>query len=505
MSESQKLIVVSNRLPISLQTTGKDLQAHPSSGGLVTAMNAVLKKRGGIWVGWPGTNEDLGNKLDPILEKVSKEIGYSLKPIKLTAKEHKEFYCGFSNEIIWPLFHDFLNQCRFEPDYWEFYKIVNEKFAKKISEVAGENDYVWVQDYHLMLAAQKLKKLGHKTSLGFFLHIPFPSVDTFLKLPWRKEILKALTEYDLLGFQTGRDKRNFIQCLKMIFKHQVQVIGKGPVVKIQFGNRQFQVGYFPIGIDFNEFSQTAQSLEVTNIVEQIHHDIPGKIILGVDRLDYTKGILERLKAFEKTFELFPELQGNITFVQLVVPSREGIENYDELKTEVERLVSEINGKYTQSNWVPIHYMYRHLTRKELLAYYKTADAALVTPLQDGMNLVAKEYCAASYENNGVLILSEFAGSAFQLKRNALLVNPFDIMRMAEAIKDAMVMETREMQKRMKRMRQIIKKQDIHWWVNAFLDTAFHQKPFLTKQDSSHQQKKQKALPLSVVPAITHSH
>ncbi|KPL19348.1 MAG: alpha,alpha-trehalose-phosphate synthase [candidate division Zixibacteria bacterium SM23_81] len=467
-----RLIIVSNRLPIVLTRGKKDQwQLKRGTGGLVTALAPVLRDRGGIWIGWPGTAAKHDVEMDKLLASATKDSGYTLKPVMLTAEDRSKYYRGFSNEVLWPLFHDLQSYCNFRPDYLFAYQRVNKKFAQVIAQNSRTDDFIWVHDYHLMGVAKALRDLGSNSRSGFFLHTPFPSLDIFLKLPWRFHILRALLEYDLIGFQTLRDRRNFVQCVRTLVK-DTNIFGRGQVLTLRFGNRKLRVGAFPISIDFNEFAKLAKEKEVANRAWYIHEDLPHqKIILGVDRLDYTKGIPEKLKAFRNALSRFPNLQEKVVLIQVLVPSRRGIPKYRDLKTEIERLVGEINGQFTRSGWVPIHYIFRSLERKELLAYYRTAEIALLTPLKDGMNLVAKEYCASNLEENGVLILSEFAGATAQLQKSALLVNPHDIEGMAEAIYQAFRMPQEERRSRMKKLRQSIRKYNIFWWVNCFLQAA----------------------------------
>jgi trehalose 6-phosphate synthase len=292
-----------------------------------------------------------------------------------------------------------------------------------------------------------------------------------MKLPWRFQILLAMLKYDLIGFQTLRDRRNFLHCVRMLVKG-ADISGRGQVLTLGFGKKRLRVGTFPISIDYGEFSNRAKSQEVSEKAWYLHEDLSGQqIILGVDRLDYTKGIPQKLKAFRYALKRFPELRGKVVLIQIVVPSRRDIPEYEDLKIEIEGLVGEINGKYTRSGWVPIHYIFRNLNRSELLAYYRTAEMALITPLKDGMNLVAKEYCASNLEKTGALILSEFAGATAQLQRGALLVNPHDIEGIAETIYQAYRMDQEERRIRMRKLRRSIRRQDIFWWVNSFLEAA----------------------------------
>ncbi len=465
--DAGRLIIVSNRLPISI-TQGEEGEwdVHPSSGGLVTALTPVLRDSGGIWLGWPG-RLDSGN-LNELLAKGSKGTGYSLRPVTLTEEDINLYYFGFSNEVLWPLFHDLQSRCNFNPSYWQSYQQVNSKFAEAILHNSNQDDYVWVQDYHLMLVAKSLLAMGEKRSMGFFSHIPFPSPDIFNKLPWRLQILRAMLDYDLIGFQTMRDRNNFIHCAEMLTKG-VQADTRRQISTVRLQDHKTKVGVFPISIDFRDFSLAADKTVVKNRAVELSNSIPNcKIILGVDRLDYSKGIPEKLRAFEYALKRYKSLQGRVTLIQIVVPSRVDIPEYLNLKAEIEGLVSRINGEYAQAGWIPVNYMFRSLERAELLAYYRAARIALVTPLKDGMNLVAKEYCTANTDKDGVLILSEFAGAAAQLHRNALMVNPYDIEGVANAIYHAYQMPEKEQQLRMKRLRGSIARRDIYWWLNLFL-------------------------------------
>lgn len=466
-SEVSRLVVVSNRLPIVLTRDGREWRVERGSGGLVTALAPVLKNRGGLWIGWTGTTETDG--VQEALADVTEGIGYALVPVTLTPEEEANHYRGFSNEILWPLFHDLQSHCNFDPAYWEVYQHVNHKFARVIAENTSTDDFVWIHDYHLMLAARELRRMGVRSKLGFFLHIPFPPLDLFVKLPWRSEVLRALLEYDIIGFQTMRDRRNFIQCLRALVG-ATEYCSRGQVCELEIEKERLRVGAFPISIDFRAFEDEARSREVAESAWHIHENLPNRqIVLGIDRMDYTKGIPYRLEAFRYLLAHNPGLWNRISLVQVVVPSRRGIPEYEALKTTIEQLVGEINGQFTsQSGWIPIHYIYRPLDRYELLGYYRAAEIALITPLKDGMNLVAKEYCASSLEENGVLILSEFAGAAAELQRGAILVNPYDIVGVADAINHAFHMPPDERHARMHKLRQTIRRHDIFWWVDSFL-------------------------------------
>jgi alpha,alpha-trehalose-phosphate synthase [UDP-forming] len=468
----ERLIVVSNRLPFVFRhDDAGSWRVEPGGGGLVTALLPVLRNRGGMWIGWGGT-ADVSPDLNAELAAVGTGAGYTLRAVPLTAEEVRNFYEGFSNEIVWPLFHDMQQLCNFDPVYWNTYCAVNRKYAEIVHAAGAAGDFIWVHDYHLMNLGAELRALGSRSRIGFFLHIPFPSPDIYLKLPWRKALLEALLQYDLIGFQTSRDRRNFLQCARALVD-VAEVDGRGHVAQMVVGGRKVRVGHFPISIDFNAFMQQAAAPQVAARAAELHKLLPRrKLILGIDRLDYTKGIPLRLKAFHNVLTRYPELRERISLIQAVVPSREDIPEYNDLKTEIEQLVGKINGGFVDpGGWVPVWYVYRNLSRLDLLAYYRAADIALVTPLRDGMNLVAKEYCACSIEEDCTLILSEFAGAAEQLARGAILVNPYDVEGVADAIHRAFHMEQDEREARMRGLRRSIRRQDVFWWVDSFLRAA----------------------------------
>jgi len=466
---AKRLVIVSNRLPVVVEKQGDSWDIHEGTGGLVTALAPVLKNRGGLWIGWTGSTEHAD--LQHTLNEAALDSGYSLKQVSLTKREVEQYYNGFANEIIWPLFHDLQSRCNFDPEYWQAYQDVNKKFAQVIVQHIKQDDYIWVHDYHLMNVAREIRCLNNDIKIGFFLHIPFPPIDIFLKLPWRYELLQALLQYDLIGFQTLRDRRNFITCVKTLIK-DIHIQGKSRVITVKSMQRVIKVGNFPISIDYKHFSNQSATREVADCAWYIHENIGEKqIILGIDRLDYTKGILERLKAFEKALTKHPDIYEKVTFIQVVIPSRVDIPEYQLLRTEIEQLVSNINGRFTRYGWVPIQYIFRSLTRYELLAHYRTAEIAMVTPLKDGMNLVAKEYCACSLDR-GVVILSEFAGASAQLHTGAIIVNPYDVEIVADAIYEAFKMPREERLARMNRLRRSIMKNDIFSWVDSFLEAAF---------------------------------
>jgi trehalose 6-phosphate synthase len=470
MTRNMRLIALSNRLPIAAQKRGGKWEVTRGTGGLVTAMAPVLRNRGGTWIGWPGAKG--GQDLARVVSSSSQGSGYTLIPVMLTGSEVADFYDGFSNQIAWPLFHELHTYCRFSPRYWYGYLLVNSKFAQIVAENSGEKDYIWVHDYHLMGVGQALKEMGVRRRTGFFLHIPFPPMNTFIKLPWRSQLLNSLLDYDLVGFQTMGDRRNFLDCLQRLIPG-IRISGRGPVITVTHRNRSMRVGTFPISIDYQGFKRRASTVKVERGVQTIRDRFQGqKIMLGLDRMDYTKGLDERLHALREALTRYPELRRRLTLVQALVPSRRSLPEYQGLKARIDRLIGEINGQFSYMDWAPVQYYYRPLSEEELLSYYRASDIALVTPLKDGMNLVAKEYCACKIKNDGVLILSEFAGAAAQFQKGALMVNPYDREGMAEAIHAAFTMAPADRQLRMRKLRESVRKQNIFWWVDSFLQAAF---------------------------------
>jgi trehalose 6-phosphate synthase/phosphatase len=462
---SPRLILVSHRIPITLTLEDGKLKGQPSSGGLVSALEPLLKEHGGIWVGSGGTEDS--PQIRKILRQASGKKPYKYAPLFLTQEEQSNFYEGFSNEIVWPLFHDLQSRCNFDPNYWEFYERVNRKFADAVEKASQPADLIWIHDYQLMQVGKTLRSRRPGARLAFFLHIPFPSPDIFAKLPWRQQILEDLLAHDLIGVQTGGDQRNLIACLRS-FVPSVKITGNGESRLVVSRHGRTHIEAFPISIDYRGFAEQSASAPVLERVREIRaqlHDM--QMAVGVDRLDYTKGIPERLKAYGQFLRRYPEFRRKVMLIQIVVPSREGIPRYDQLKREVERLVAHVNGEFSETGWSPINYIYRSVPRDELIAIYHAADVALVTSLKDGMNLVAKEYCAAKTEVDGALVLSEFAGAAPELRVGAILVNPYDELAVAAALKQALEMKPKERRRRMLRMRNQIRQADILTWRDRF--------------------------------------
>ncbi|HEX9942175.1 MAG TPA: trehalose-6-phosphate synthase [Thermoanaerobaculia bacterium] len=468
---AHRLLVVSNRLPVVLEKKKGSWSRKPGSGGLVSALAPVLSHKGGLWIGWPGVPLERGGAWEAVLAEGHGESGYELVPVLLSAEEVKDFYEGFANAILWPLFHDLLGQCNFDPSFWYAYLKVNEKFAHCVLRHGREDDFIWVQDYQLIHVAEFIRRRNEDLRVGFFLHIPFPPLDILLRLPWRGQILKALLAYDLLGFQTPRDTRNFLTCLQNLLP-EAEIVDNGPVTEVRLGSRTVRVGAFPIGIHFGSFAETARSAEVERRIAELRERIgPVQLIVGVDRLDYTKGLPERLEAFRDALKRHRSLREQALLFQIVVPSREGVPEYQSLKARIEQLVGEINGEFSTAGWVPVHYQYKSLGRCDLISLYRMARVCFVTSIKDGMNLVAKEFCACQVDGCGALVLSEFAGAAAQLHEGALLVNPHDIEGMADALVAAFGMDEPERRRRMEGMREILREQDIFWWVDYYLKAA----------------------------------
>lgn len=465
-----RFVAVSNGLPVRLSRAPDGaLISEPGAGGLVAALAPVLRDRGGLWVGWPGLERD--DEVDCMLAEAGREAGYILKPVNIGADDADLYYNGFSNQVIWPLFHDLSPRCRFSPEAWEAYGRANRSFAEVVAGCCSGVDFIWVHDYHLMGVAEELRRLGVTIPVGFFLHIPFPPLDMFLRLPWRAEVLRSLLAYDLVGFQTLRDRRHFLYCLKRLMPG-VKRHGAGSVLKVSHEGGEVRIGSFPIGIDYKAIDSRARELDVKEGAERLRGRLGARLmILGVDRLDYTKGIPEKLEAYRRALQKYPELREETVLVQIAVPSRQEAQGYREFTAEIEQLVSEINGQFARPGWEPIRYIARNHDHVELLQHYRAADIAVVTPIKDGMNLVAKEYCAAQVEEYGVLILSEFAGASSQMHRWALTVNPHDQDGIANAIHNAITMTAGDRRNRMRHLRKGVRTYDIYHWVDGFLRAA----------------------------------
>jgi trehalose 6-phosphate synthase/phosphatase len=461
-----KTIIVSNRLPLQVSIQENSLEIVPSVGGLATGMKSVHSEGNGIWIGWSGIPE---NDLSPDLsKKVQTKIrNEKCVSLPLTSQDIEEYYEGFSNRALWPLFHYFMEYTEFEQNEWDAYKRVNEKFAKVVLENLEDGDTVWVHDYQLLLLPQLIKDQKPNTTIGFFLHIPFPSYEIFRTFPWREEILKGMLGSDLLGFHTYDYERHFLSSIKRILRLDVQFN------EINYHDRTIKVDSFPMGIDYDKFYNAAlehqkSSIEKSDLRKRLeeHMSEDKKLILSIDRMDYTKGIPNRIKAFEYFLDNYPEYKEHVRLVMLAVPSRSNVPQYQKLKRETDELVGRINGKFATVSWTPIWYFYRSLPFDDLIDLYISSDVALITPIRDGMNLVAKEYVATRTNGDGVLILSEMAGASKEMNE-ALLINPNSYKDFAATLKRALTMPQDEQKTRIKFLQKRLKRYDVEKWATEF--------------------------------------
>ncbi|WP_114458256.1 trehalose-6-phosphate synthase [Halanaerobium sp. MA284_MarDTE_T2] len=460
LSES-RLVLVSNGEPYKHEFIDDRIEKVKLAGGLTTGLDPLMQEEGGLWIAWGRGDADFEVVDGDNKVKVPDENGYTLKRIRLSSDEQDGFYYGFSNEVMWPICHTFISKANFKEYYWNSYKTVNRKYADSIIEEIKENDLVWIHDYHLALVPGMIKERADQTKISVFWHIPWPAWEAFRTIPWRKEILENLLQSDFIAFHTELFLYNFISCADQIgaeVNYRKQ--------EIKYKCRKTKISSIPLGIDYDKFSKLIDNKNYYKEAEKIkkRYNIE-KLIFGVDRLDYTKGIWQRLKGIDKFFEKYPEYRGRVTVLQRVSPSRNKVAEYEKMREKINKKIAEINGKYQKDNWVPVKYFYGSLPQEKLLPYYKAADAALITPLIDGMNLVAKEYLAV--QEDGVLILSEFAGAAEYLD-NALIVNPYNQEEIADSIYSALTMPKKERKERLKIEKEKLKKYDINWWRDSFL-------------------------------------
>ncbi len=466
----KRLVVVSNRLPFTARLDNEKLQFSESAGGLATGLSTFLDSykyhfpasKEHIWVGWPGSTIDDSHK-EELRSKALRE--FQSYPVFLSEEDMDQFYLGFCNKTLWPLFHYFPSYTHYQDEYWQNYKKVNQMFFETLLEILEEGDIVWIQDYHLMLLPRLLRQHRPDILAGFFLHIPFPSFEIFRLLPitWRKEILEGLLGSDLIGFHTYEYTHHFIQSVLRILGYDHSM------GRISLPNHIVKVDTYPMGIDFKRFFEASTHPE-TEHEKQIFYSTLNdlKVIFSVDRLDYSKGILKRLQGFEYFLQLYPEYCGKVVLIALVVPSRIGVDQYENMKKQIEELVGRINGKYGSISWTPVLYQYKNLSLYPLSALYCRSDVALVTPLRDGMNLIAKEYIASRTEGTGVLILSEMAGSAKELGE-AIIINPNDCVEIAEALREALLMPVGEQQRRIGIMQERLRRYDVVRWAGDFVN------------------------------------
>lgn len=448
-----RLVAVSNRVA--------DLRDPGQAGGLATGLGDALKDRGGVWFGWDGNTVGQGTRVAP---EILRTDGATTITLPMTNKDYQEYYAGFANSVLWPLLHYRLDLVEFQPAFLRGYKRVNSKFADALAPHLKLKDTIWIHDYHLIPLASELRKRGHAQKIGFFLHTPLPSPEILAAAPESEWLVQSLFAYDLLGFQTNIDLGNFRRYIEQYFDGKA---GQGDDIAA-FGE-SVTAGCFPIGIDVDAFGAMAHTRESEKQIRTLRQrTLNRQLIIGVDRLDYSKGLPERLEAYRRLLELYPENQKAISLMQIAPPTREEVEAYSDIRTELETLSGSINGQFADFDWTPVRYIHRAIPRKVLAALFRGSRVGFVSPLRDGMNLVAKEYVAAQDEKNpGVLVLSKFAGAAEDLKE-ALIVNPFNIEEMAENLQRALKMPLRERRRRQRALLNRIRERDAHNWQSNFL-------------------------------------
>ena len=465
-----KTIIISNRLPVKIEQENNELVYKASEGGLATGLNSVFKQGNNLWVGWPG----LAIEKSQEQEVDSNLIKQHMKPVFLSSEEIEDFYEGFSNETLWPNFHYFNQYTVYKEELWLAYQRVNQKFAEILSEELEDDDTVWIHDYQLLLLPQLIRAISPNATIGFFLHIPFPSYESFRLLPWRRALLNGMLGADFLGFHTYDDMRHFLSSVNRL----AGLGNSNGTIKVK--NRLIKADALPMGIDYEKYAASAQDPETLAREARYRKSIGTvKLILSIDRLDYSKGITQRLRAFELFLSKYPYFKEKVSLFMVVVPSRDSVSKYKQLKEEIDLLVGRINGQFSKLNWTPIHYFYRSFPLPALSAFYRISDVALVSPMRDGMNLVCKEYVASRLDKKGVLILSEMAGASKELS-DAIIVNPNDIHQLVEAMHKALTMPEELQIESMNSMQKSLKRYNIHAWVKLFMDELAN-----VKKEQSH--------------------
>ena len=461
---NNNLVIVSNRGAYVFQENNGKINTIRTVSGLASAVEPVLLLNSGIWIAWGGRLEENNGVSKGIRLTVpassSAALPYQVQEVLLTEKEYNLYYHGFANSCLWPLSHQMLDKCLFDQEFWLAYRQVNHKFARIAAQVTKNKDFLWVHDYHLTLLPQLVKRYHCQAKVNFFWHIPFPPLDVYRVLPWGRQLLFGLLGCDFIAFHTQSYVNNFLACVFHYFPDKVYQKQN----ELFFEKRKIKVQSLPIGVNWPRFEKLAAEPKVRAQAEKIRSSLGAEfVLLGIDRLDYTKGILERIKALEIFLAQNPEYRGRVTLLQVAVPSRDDLGTYRQLKEEVEGTIGKINGFYDQGyQALPIRYLYRSLNEQELVAHYLAADVLLVTALRDGLNLIAKEFVASRLDNRGVLILSSFAGAAEELKE-ALIINPYHLADLAVQIKKALEMPLAEQIQRLKILRAKIKTHDLRWW------------------------------------------
>jgi len=465
-----KTIIVSNRLPLQVSLRNEEIEVEQSVGGLATGLKSIHDEGNSIWIGWSGITEE---ELNPELsQKINKELrAAKCDAVHLNQDEIDKFYLGFSNKSLWPLFHYFMEYAEFDSSEWEAYKAVNQKFADKVLEKVEDGDRIWIHDYQLMLVPKMIRDKNPDVAIGFFLHIPFPSYEIFRTFPWREELLKGMLGADLIGFHTYDYERHFMSSVKRILNLEVKYSA------IKYRDKTVRVSSFPMGIDFDKFYNAAlrhknqdfgnKSSMLKRLEDHIETSEEAQLIISIDRMDYTKGIPNRIKAFEHFLNKYPQFKEKVHLIMLTVPSRSNVPQYQLLKRETDELVGQINGKFSTVNWTPIWYFYRSMPFENLIDLYVSSDVALINPLRDGMNLVAKEFVASRVNQDGVLVLSEMAGAAKEMSE-ALLINPSNFEQIADTLKLALEMPVEEQKSRMNILQKRLKFHSVEKWAEDFL-------------------------------------
>lgn len=474
-----KTLIVSNRMSTSVSRGETGFAYNASVGGLATGLSSLHEQEDSLWIGWSGLPADtLTDEERASIEKTLREEHKSV-PVDLSSDDLDRFYYGFCNNIVWPLFHYFPTYVTYDDDLWESYREVNERYFERLREFLEPDDIVWIHDYQLMLLPALVKNYQPEAKVGFFLHIPFPSYEVFRLLPWREDMLRGLLGADLIGFHTYDYARHFLSSVRRLLGYDHDL------ASVRYENRLVRVDVFPMGIDYDKYANAYKLPEVNEQIATIRADRPAeKLILSVDRLDYTKGIPQRLRAYERFLEKYPDSLGTVSMIIIVAPSRTAVPQYQELKREVDELVSVINGRFSSISWTPIHYFYRTFPFDHLSALYAEADVLLVTAIRDGMNLIAKEYIAAKRDTPGVIVVSETAGVARELSE-AIIVNPSSVEDIADGLAQALDMPVEEQIARNRRMQDRLRRYDIHYWAQDFVQklhaTVEYQQSFLGRR------------------------
>ena len=458
MSEP-RLLIVSNRLPVTITVRGGRAIVRPSAGGLATGLRGPHERSGGSWIGWPGDLSELPP--DVAAETQAQLAALNYVPVTLTRREQQVFYEDISNSVLWPLCHDRLDQLPLRVDGWDLFEQATARFADLVAEQYRPGDMIWVHDYQLMRLPALLRERLPDARIGFFLHIPFPNPEIFFTLAKREWLVEGMMGADVVGFHTRRYRGHFTATLRRLFGLEMDANRE-----VEWEGRRVALGFFPMGVDAADFAHRAAAPDVAAERLELRKDSV-RLLVGIDRLDYSKGVPRRLLSFERLLRTRPEWRGRVRLVQVAVPTRDVIGAYRRFRREVDALVGRINGELSTPSWTPIHYLYRSVPDTTLLALYRAADVMLVTPVRDGMNLVAKEFPACRIDEDGVLVLSEFAGAADELAE-ALIVNPYDVDRVAETIHDALSMPGAERRRRMRALRAQVFEHDVHRWAESFL-------------------------------------